>query len=784
MGQALGDYAVGGGQHPMDEGGIVGIGGSDLIGASGAGLLHHGFYITVAVVGDSLVVQTRGGGTGGIAVIVVGGGLGSFQHQGDVIEVSDVGIGLIDAGNLNGGNRLSCVRDNREAGELPSGDIRVEGNIVIVLGIVAVGDHRPETELLGMVVGIGGAEIDIIRHGVCLSPAGEDIGLGAGERYIDGLRGVGVKVLHSVLEFQRLGGRCGGVDADTGGQGGLIVQRPAGRGSAHLEVAVFQKIVVGGGLAQLQLHIVGIEGAHHAGGVDADGGRAGGSRREGQGDAHPALVDTLRGDIVHCLAGVDGAAALCDPQEDTGAGGRGDIGGIDIGREGIDLVLGQGHGSPAGRGGGRGRGQRALQGVQTRPGVGLGGAGAAVGPFVGCALKAALGQKLLGRYTDRCRAQSAVVLLADTVVVGVDGVAGSQNVALGGIGGVGIDSAAGIVEQIVGVNIVSCSLRAVIAVILIDGLGEAGVGDVAADAGIAACFLIVAGDLAAGVGKMQGIPPLYIGKGVEPVAIVGVLGDGCGVMADGGEPVAGIVGKGGVISGGVGDTGDLIAGIGKGGHGDGCLAPVLLHDGVQLAGRIIHLVAVAVVILAGSKEVAVVASQTGEEPLVVHSIGHGVGAVAAHHDLKAKTVLVVIHAAALGEIVDGSVAVTVFQVGRIPNGHRLNFLDHIQRPAGTEVHRKTQLRWGRIGSGVVRDGINGIVHQAGREGVDGGSIGDNLPGGCQLAGAVGNISAACFTCTQCGVSVVRLNADDIAVCDGQPGRIVCSVSLRAKLSET
>ena len=57
VGEGLGGDAVGAAHHPMDEGGIVGIGGGDLVGTLAAGLLHHGFHIAVAIIGDGLLVQ-------------------------------------------------------------------------------------------------------------------------------------------------------------------------------------------------------------------------------------------------------------------------------------------------------------------------------------------------------------------------------------------------------------------------------------------------------------------------------------------------------------------------------------------------------------------------------------------------------------------------------------------------------------------------------------------------------------------------------------------------------
>ena len=61
---------------------------------------------------------------------------------------------------------------------------------------------------------------------------------------------------------------------------------------------------------------------HNAGAVDTDGGGAGSRGREGQGDPHPPSIDFRGCDVIHRLAVMNGAVALRNPQENTGAGDR------------------------------------------------------------------------------------------------------------------------------------------------------------------------------------------------------------------------------------------------------------------------------------------------------------------------------------------------------------------------------------------------------------------------------------------------------------------------------
>ena len=178
MGQSLGGDTVGRRHHTMDEGGIVGIGGSNLIRASAAGLLHNGFHIAVAVISDRLLIQACGGRAGGIAIIIIGVDINFLFHHGQIVEIRDIGIRLIDTGDGNGRNCFYCAgRDYRQAGVLPPGHIGIEGHIAIVLGSVRIDDGSPNAKLLGMVISRGGTDGDIIRHRFSLGPAGYHITL-------------------------------------------------------------------------------------------------------------------------------------------------------------------------------------------------------------------------------------------------------------------------------------------------------------------------------------------------------------------------------------------------------------------------------------------------------------------------------------------------------------------------------------------------------------------------------------------------------------------------------
>ena len=132
---------------------------------------------------------------------------------------------------------------------------------------------------------------------------------------------------------------------------------------------------------------------------------------------------------------------------------------------------------------------------------------------------------------------------------------------------------------------------------------------------------------------------------------------------------------------------------------------------------------------------------------------------------------------------NGAVAVIVFQVRRFPDGHRLDFLHNIQRPAVTHGHGQTHILQGRIGGSAVAAEVDGIIDHVHGEGVYGRRIRGYATNRGKLAGAVADIGTAGIARAQGSVGIVRLNANAAAEADSQGGDSISAVAFRGKLEQ-
>ena len=107
--------------------------------------------------------------------------MGGFFCEGQVVKVGGVPISLIGADHPDRFDHCGFLLGYNGCGDiLPVRNVRVKGYVMILRCIVGVGDDCPEAELLVLVLGrrvIAGSSLLVIRHRVCLGPAGHHEGL-------------------------------------------------------------------------------------------------------------------------------------------------------------------------------------------------------------------------------------------------------------------------------------------------------------------------------------------------------------------------------------------------------------------------------------------------------------------------------------------------------------------------------------------------------------------------------------------------------------------------------
>ncbi len=157
----------------MGVGGVVGI----IIGTIAS---CDGLDQVAAGVGVDVFLQTRRLNRNQIAVLVIPHGLCRFPQHGDVVKVGNIGIGVVCAGNTNGGDGFCrALGYNGGAEELPRiGKVRIEGHKILVIGIIGIGHRDTQTALLGIVRRVSEV-VGVIRDRVCICPGGYHIGLGS-----------------------------------------------------------------------------------------------------------------------------------------------------------------------------------------------------------------------------------------------------------------------------------------------------------------------------------------------------------------------------------------------------------------------------------------------------------------------------------------------------------------------------------------------------------------------------------------------------------------------------
>ena len=369
----------------------------------------------------------------------------------------------------------------------------------------------------------------------------------------------------------------------------------------------------------------------------------------------------------------------------------------------------------------------------------------------GIHLKTAVSHQLHGHDTDGAGAQGAVIVFLRAAGFGVDRVGPADHVS-GGVGGTGTAGAAGVVKEIVGVDIIRSVLSPVRAVILIYRLTSVRVGDGAPDAvlpgcgrgGRIFCFFRIAGDPSPAVAKGHHPAGLGIIQVRQPVQEVRVPGDDRAVTADGIQGVRRVgIRQGIYISRRVCDLWYVSRRITEGSKDHLLGAGILLGDLRDPPVGIGHTDLIAVSVFHPGQETV------GKGPKVALVIGHLIIIGTGASDLQPQTVLIVIVAGLffliLPEVVEGSVPVMVAQVVDTGYGLRLHFLNDIQSPAGTQPHVQSQSLGDPVYRGVVVAEIIQVVDQVQGEGVRAGRIAQQLLDHLQLSGAVCHVGHACLS---------------------------------------
>ena len=737
----------------MAVGGVIVVGKGAV--AAGDGLNQVTIGIGVGILG-----QAGGGYRHQIAICIIAHGLSDLSQQRDVVKEARICVALIGQGDTNlcysaGG----FLGHNGGAGKLPLiADVGVEGNIVPFGGAIRIGDGRPKAAFLGHIVRTVQLT-GVIRDSVGLGPAGENIGLGSRQIQRDVLVGIGAALLRVTHNSQAVAGIG---NTHIGGKAGVGSHGPAV--AYHFHAAVFHQVEGGRPLSLFQLKVVGIERSNaliviHTASVHAAvlGGKA-------YADSYPAAVNGWISGITHTLADILITLAVINPNEDATFDKAGNGGGIHEAGEGIGLSGYQFLCLVVGRLGDC-FGGRSLNSLCAGAGFFRGnGDSRRHRPRIFSGFHAGIFQQLLSRNANGGRALRAVVFPVGPTVVGIHSVGRSQDIAVA-ISGVCIGRPPGIVEQIIGQNIICRVCGTIRTIIPVDCLCVVGINYGDGSTGRRATLLLVGGNFTGGIGEGDPVATLAVSHFCQAVSAVLIGGNSGAASLNGHQIGAGIV-QGIHIPGIVGHTGKRVAVIGKAGHGQRVLTVIELGNGRDLSIAVVDVEHVPIRILRGGEVIS------GEDPLVPLVVGHGIGIGAGVLDFQAKAILIVIEGsvlrAVLAEIMDGSISVCVFQVGHTGNGLRGDLLDTVQRPSGTDRHVQPQLRQRIVICRRARE-VVGVVDQIQGEGVGIGSIAYQLLNDLQLAGSVCHIGSARLPCPHGPVGVVGLDAGVVTVRDRQDG---------------
>ena len=221
--------------------------------------------------------------------------------------------------------------------------------------------------------------------------------------------------------------------------------------------------------------------------------------------------------------------------------------------------------------------QCALNGISASSGLGCSTACAIVEGPAGCAVfQTAVLQQILSGLPDRAGTHCAVVCFVRGAAAGIGCVGRSQNVARI-VSGVGVDRTPCIVKQEMGQHIIAVSGGPVCAVVPVYRFAVIRVGNGNRRPRSGARGLLILRNLTVGISKGQAVTAFRIGHLCSPVAAVGIGGK-IGAASFDTDQIGSAVGQGVHIPGGIRNTGQIVAAIGKGRNRNCGLALVLLGN--------------------------------------------------------------------------------------------------------------------------------------------------------------------------------------------------------------
>lgn len=454
-------------------------------------------------VGVLILVKTCGGDRYQLAVGIILHGLSHFPQQGNVVKVTIVGITLIgqrDPDPLHGFGRL--LGNDADTGELPLvADVRIEGDVMSLGGTVGISDRGTQAALLGDIVRII-QFAGIIRNRVGSRPAGENIGLGTWQIQSDVLISVGAGAQGVTGDLQRSGRACHTIGA---GECRVGTHGPAVR---SLHIAVCHQIVAGGSVSFFYLEVIGVEGADCAVVIDKNAVFVRSGRGKGDTDPNPAVIHSRGGDVVYPLAG-PALTAVGNGYGDAAALNFGYGAGVYIAGNGIRLSGGQGTGGDQ-----RvlaAAAQSTLDGIGAGSGFSRGTAGSVIEGPAACAIfQAGIAQQLLPGNADGAGTERPVVRLVGGAAAGIDRVGCAQNIP-GIVCSIGVDSASGVVKQVMRQHIVAVSGNTVRSMIPVHRFAVIRVSDGDGCARPGVVDLLISGHLAIGIGERETVAAYITG---------------------------------------------------------------------------------------------------------------------------------------------------------------------------------------------------------------------------------------------------------------------------------
>ena len=421
-------------------------------------------------------------------------------------------------------------------------------------------------------------------------------------------------------------------------------------------------------------------------------------------------------------------------------------------------------------------------------------------------VKAEVPQNIHPRHANGSGAQGAVVGFVGGAGAGVDRVGRAEDV-IGVVRCVGVHRAPGVVEGVVGQNVVTfpvCALPfdPVAAVVPVAGLAVCQMGYFHNCAGLGgsgrAGNFVIGADFAPVIGESDAVLRLRVIGVRHPGAGRAVLGNYRTAPADLRELPAGIR-QVIYVAGGVGDGFQpVIAAVPEGRHGNGAAAVVFLDDFADpVAGSVGVAVAGGGTVAMGVMNlyfVVVGICNRGQKSIdkihfVIFVVADFIAAGLVFVNFQPKTVLVIVVAViftgVFGKVVNGTVSVGILKIGCLFVAFRVvlqfflyNLLHDIELRTGADMHPQAKPAAHIIIGFAETRGIAAVVDQIQRYRIHSGSIGYQIFAKGQLAAEVGNIRRPGVSYPKPLVAVIRLQPVHIPVGNEEEQPMIAGIAVK------